>query len=175
MAFGTSIIRLFRSQFSQSILYGRNGSNACTFIALQLPKFYFLHKYALSLSQYMSLLLNWINLFINCIPLGNLIYDSVTTGVGGYFSVQEATPFLGLITSNVQLVEESFDLSILNENPASKFSGILFRTALQRRQPCCCCNHEWYDQQPGWTKQQHYSHSRPLALTIWCHGWHNQC
>ena len=58
----------------------------------------------------MSLLLNWINLFINCISLGNHIYDSVTTGIG----VQEETPFLGLITGNVQ---DSFDLSILNKNP----------------------------------------------------------
>ena len=32
--------------------------------------FYFLHKSALSLSKYMSLLLNWINLFINYISLG---------------------------------------------------------------------------------------------------------
>ena len=71
---------------SQSTLYGRNGSNACTFIALLLAKFYFLHKSALSLSKYMSLLLNCINLFINCISLGNHIHDSVTTGIGRYFS-----------------------------------------------------------------------------------------
>ena len=111
MAFGTSIIWFFLSQFSQSTLYGRNGSNACTFVAL-LAKFYFLHKSAISLSKYMSLLLNWINLFINCISLGNHIYDSVTTGIGQYFSVQEETPFLGVIAGNIQL-EDSFDLSIL--------------------------------------------------------------
>ena len=35
-----------------------NGSNACTFIALLLAKFYFLQKSALSLSKYMSLLLS---------------------------------------------------------------------------------------------------------------------
>ena len=73
MAIGTSNIWFFLSQFSRSTLYGINGSNACTFIALLLTKFYFLHKSALSLSQYMSLLLNWINLFINCISLGNHI------------------------------------------------------------------------------------------------------
>ena len=116
MAFGTSIIWFLLTQFSQSTLYRRNGSNACTFIALLLAKFYFLHKSALSLSKYMSLLLNWINLFIICISLGKHIHDSVTTGIGRYFSVQKATPFLGLITGNVQL-EDSFDLSILNENP----------------------------------------------------------
>ena len=54
MAYGTSIIWFFLSQFSQSTLYGRNASNACTFIALLLAKFYFLYKTALSLSKYMS-------------------------------------------------------------------------------------------------------------------------
>ena len=125
MAFGSSIIWFFPYQFSQSTLYRRNGSNACTFIALLLAKFYFLHKSALSLSQYMSLPLNWINLFINCISLGNSIYDSVTMGIGRYFSVQEATPFLTPITGNVQL-EDSFDLSILNENPAVPQSSLAF-------------------------------------------------
>ena len=48
----------------------------------------------------------------------NLVHAIVlgTTGIGRYFSVQEATPFPTLITGNVQL-EDSFDLSILNENP----------------------------------------------------------
>ena len=115
MALGTSIIWFFLSQFSQYTLYGRNGSNACTFIALLLAKFYFLNKSALLLRKYMSLLLNWINHFINCISLGNHIHDSVTRGIGRYFSVQEATPILGLITGNVQL-EDSFHLSILNKN-----------------------------------------------------------
>lgn len=73
----------------------------------------------------MSLPLNWKNLFINCISLGNHIYDSVTTGIGRYFSVQEATPFLTLITGNVQL-EDSFDLSILNENPMVPQSSLAF-------------------------------------------------
>ena len=123
--FGTSIIWFLLSQFSLSTLYRRNGSNACTFIALLLDKFYFLHKSALSLSKYMSFLLNWINLFINCISLGNHIHDSVTTGIGRYFSVQKATPFLGLITGNEQL-EHSFDLSILNENPMVPQSSLGF-------------------------------------------------
>ena len=102
---------------SQSTLYGRNGSNACTFIALMLTKFYFLHKSALLLSKHMSLILNWINLFINCISLRNHTHDSIITGIGRYFSVQEVTiPFLGVITGNVQL-EDFFDLSILNANP----------------------------------------------------------
>ena len=126
MASGASIIWFFLSQFSQSTLYGRNGSNACKFIALMLAKFYFLHKSALSLSKYMSLLLNWINLFINGISLGNHIHESITTGIERYLSVQEVTtPFLGLITDNVQL-EDFFYLSILNENPIVPRSSLGF-------------------------------------------------
>ena len=26
--------------------------------------------------------------------------------------------------------------------------------------------HEWHDHQPGWTKQQHYSHRRPLYYMV---------
>ena len=73
----------------------------------------------------MSLLFNWINLFINYISLGNHIHDSVTTGIGRYFSVQKATPFLGFITGDVQL-EDSFDLYILNENPMVPQSSLGF-------------------------------------------------
>ena len=73
----------------------------------------------------MSLLSNWINALINCISLGNHIHDSATTEIGRYFSVQKATPFLGLITGNVQL-EDSFDLSILNENPMVPQSSLWF-------------------------------------------------
>ena len=73
----------------------------------------------------MSLSLNWINLFINCISLGSHIYDSVTTGVGQYISVQEANPFVTLISGNVQL-EDSFDLSILIENPVVPWSSLTF-------------------------------------------------
>ena len=121
IAFGTSIIWFLLPQFSKSTLYRRNGSNACIFTALLLAKFHFLHKSALSLSKYISLLLNWINLF-NYISLGNHIHDGVTTGIGRYFSVQKASPFLGLITGNVQ-IEDSFDLSILNENPMAPQSS----------------------------------------------------
>ena len=52
-------------------------------------------------------------------------YDSVTTGIGQYFSVQEATLFLRLITGNVRL-EDSFNLSILNENPMIPQSSLAF-------------------------------------------------
>ena len=124
MAFGSSFIWFFPSQFSQYTLYWRNGSNACTFIALLLVKFYFFDKSALSLSQHTSLLLKWKSLFINCISLENHTYDSVILGIGRYFSVQEATPFLTPITSNVQL--DSFDLSMLNENPVVPQSSLAF-------------------------------------------------
>ena len=49
----------------------------------------------------------------------------ITTVIGRYFSVQKATPFLDLITGNAQL-EDSFDLSILNENPMASQSSLGF-------------------------------------------------
>ena len=86
--------------------------------------FIFFDKSALSLSQHTSLLLKWKSLFINCISLEKHIFNSVILGIGRYFIVHEATPFLTPITSNVQL--DSFDLSILNENPVVPQSSLAF-------------------------------------------------
>ena len=44
---------------------------------------------------------------------------------GQYFSVEDAIPFLSNITGNVEL-EESLDLSIVNENPAVPQSSLAF-------------------------------------------------
>ena len=90
MAFCSSIIWCFPSTVSQSTLFSRNGSNACTFIALLLSKFYFVNNSALALSPQLSLSLAWMNLMINSIILGNSTYDSILTAPGQYFSVEDA-------------------------------------------------------------------------------------
>ena len=77
------------------------------------------------MTQFISLPLSWTNLFLNCISLGNQIYDSVTRGVGRYFSVRDASAFLSNITGDLEL-EDSFDLSILSENPAVPQSSLAF-------------------------------------------------
>jgi len=177
MASGTSIIWFLLSQFSQSTLYRRNGTNACTFIALLLPKFYFLHKSALSSSKYKSLLLNWINLFINCISLGNHIHDRWQCHYRNWVILQcpRGNSFSGSYYWQCTTWRLLWPIHPeWKSNGSSKISGILFRTAHQRRQSCYCCNHEWNDHQPGWTKQQHYSHRWPLTWSTWCHGWLNQ-
>ena len=125
MAFGSSIIWFFPYQFSQSTLFGRNGSNACTFIALLVSKFYFVNKSVLTLNQHNSLPPAWINLMINSMSLGNQIYDKITQGSGQYYSVDNAIRFLPDITGNVEL-EDSLDLSIINENPAVPQSSLGF-------------------------------------------------
>ena len=125
MAFGSSIIWCFPSTVSQSTLFGRNGSNACTFIALLLSKFYFVNNSALALSPQLSLSLAWMNLMINSIILGNSTYDSILTAPGQYFSVEDAAPFLTKIAGNFDL-EESLDLSIINENPTVPQSSLAF-------------------------------------------------
>lgn len=125
IAFGSSIIWFFPSNFSQSTLFGRNGSTACTFIALLLAKFYFLNTTVLQLTQQLSLPLTWTNLIINCMSLGNQIYDNITRVPGQYFSVEEAIHFITNITGNVE-VEESLDLSTVNENAAVPQSSLGF-------------------------------------------------
>jgi len=57
MAFGIPLSGFHSLLFTEEMVL----INAGTFIALLLAKFYFLHKSARSLSQYMSLPLDWIN------------------------------------------------------------------------------------------------------------------
>ena len=104
MAFGTSVIWSFLSQFSESTLYGRNGSNACNFIALLQAKFYILCSFIKQI--HVTSLKPDKSIYYNCISLGNHILDSLTTG-------------------NVQL-EDSFHLSILNKNPMVPQSSLGF-------------------------------------------------
>lgn len=62
---------------------------------------------------------------INSMSLGNQIYDKITQGSGQYYSVDNAIRFLPNITGNVEL-EDSLDLSIINENPAVPQSSLGF-------------------------------------------------
>ena len=57
--------------------------------------------------------------------LGNEIYDNITGAAGRYFSVEDAIHFIHKITGKVE-VEESLDLSIVNENPAVPQSSLAF-------------------------------------------------
>ena len=57
--------------------------------------------------------------------LGNEINDNITRAAGQYFSVEDAIHFIHKITGNVE-VEESLDLSIVNENPAVPQSSFAF-------------------------------------------------
>ena len=122
----------------------------------------------------MSLLLNWINLFINCISLGNHIDDIVTIGIGRYFSVQEATPFLGLITGNVQL-EDSFDLSILNENSMVHQGFYLERLAKEDNLAAVVIMYGITISLVGQNNNNIVIDGHFIRWSTWYHGWHNQC
>ena len=104
MAFGTSVVWSFLPQFSESTLYGRNGSNACNFIALLLAKFYILCSFIKQI--HVTSLKPDKSIYYNCISLGNHLLDSLTTG-------------------NVQL-EDSFHLSIVNKDPMVPQSSLRF-------------------------------------------------
>lgn len=62
---------------------------------------------------------------INSMSLRNQIYDHMTQGSGQYFSVDNRVRFPTNVTGNVEL-EDSPDLSIVNENPAVPQSSLGF-------------------------------------------------
>lgn len=119
MSLGSSGFCLLPQQLSQATLFGRNGSNACTFIALLMAKSY------TTSTQYPSLQLNyngslnqtWLTL-LSSILEGNQIYDRVTQSQGlgtPFFSVAAAKAHLTAVIAPT--LEETLDLSFTSENP----------------------------------------------------------
>ena len=72
----------------------------------------------------MSLPLNWINLFINCISLGNHFYDSVTAGIDHFTVVSLVAWPLNESEAGGDLVLRETSLLLL-----CKFLLISMRTA----------------------------------------------
>ena len=78
----------FPLSYSQSTINGRNGSNACTFIALVLCK---LHVAAPEMPKpHQPLSLTWVFRMIQGMEIGNKFYDSYSAGNPVMFSVREA-------------------------------------------------------------------------------------
>lgn len=116
---------LFEKQISQSTLDGRNGSTACTFIAIILSKCYVVNRSALPiLDQTMSLV--WQMIMTSCIRKGNDIHDRVTGGYPIHFSVPEAVVHLSNHSFQGITVENSFDVEFINTNAAVPQSSLAF-------------------------------------------------
>ena len=114
---GTSTFWFLPSQMSQATLIGRNGSNACTFIALLMASTYIRSTNKNILEFYVGSPLNrsWITL--SSIVRGNNAYDSVTLGIGSpFFSVADAKANLVSVLGNLT-IEDIIDISITTTDP----------------------------------------------------------
>ena len=118
---GTSTFWFLPSLMSQATLMGRNGSNACTFIALFMASTYIRSTNKNILELYVGSPLNssWITLMLSSIVRGNNAYDCVTLGIGSpFFSVADAKANLVSVLANLTL-EDTIDLSITTTDPKS--------------------------------------------------------
>ena len=138
---GTSTFWFLPSQMSQATLMGRNGSNACTFIALFMASTYIRSTNKNILELYVGSPLNssWITLMLSSMVRGNNAYDCVTLGIGSpFFSVADAKANLVSVLGNLTL-EDTIDLSITRTDPQ----------ILQRSLDFTC---------RGWTENQIWRH-----------------
>jgi len=119
---GTLTFWLLSHELSQSTLFGRNGSNACTFIAMIVAK-----SFITSHPGTDPLSVTWVPQFISSMHRGNQLYDSATrsSGQAPLFSVTEAYVHLRPQLGTVKL-EETLDLSITTTNPDVPQSSLAF-------------------------------------------------
>ena len=125
---GTSTFWFLPSQMSQATLMGRNGSNACTFIALFMASTYIRSTNKNILELYVGSPLNssWITLMLSSMVRGNNAYDCVTLGIGSpFFSVADAKANLVSVLGNLTL-EDTIDLSITTTDPQIPQSSLDF-------------------------------------------------
>ncbi|XP_032234629.2 uncharacterized protein LOC116616695, partial [Nematostella vectensis] len=125
-------IWLFENSISQSTLNGRNGSNACTFIAIILAKTVIsnLGTLAFPIAQLSPV---WGVIMCNCISHGNRVHQQVTGGQAIYFSVQDAAVHLSSI--GTIMVEDSFDVDFVCQNPQVPQSSLRFYLQRLVREP----------------------------------------
>lgn len=149
---GTSTFWFLPLQMSQATLMGRNGSNACTFIALFMASTYIRSTNKNILELYVGSPLNssWITLMLSSIARGNNAYDRVTLGIGSpFFSVTDAKANL------VSILRKKFNSwgyhrSLNHNNNPPMFSGFLTVAAEQRTKFGGTCHRKWNDHLFRW-------------------------
>ena len=106
----------FPLHISQSTFRGRIWSNACTFIALLMAKFFIVDNNAtVNVSNEPSSLPVWLEIVSKGIQEGNSVHDRVTGGQPINFAVDEAIMHLGGI-GKIKM-EETLDVGFTNEGP----------------------------------------------------------
>ena len=115
---GTVTFWKFPRTTSQSTIAGRMGSNACTFINLQVCSSYFAHPSCQQLSPQDPLSQEWIRLLILAILQGNSAYDQITQGHTHNFGVLEAAQAMHL-TNPILSVSAEFPADLAPQTQES--------------------------------------------------------
>ena len=154
---GTSTFWFLPSQMSQATLMGRNGSNACTFIALFMASAYIRSTNKNMLELYVGSLLNssWIALMLSSIVRGNNAYDRVTLGIGeSILQCCRRESKLGVRSWKFNSWGYHRSLNHNNRPPnPPKFSGILPAEAGQRTKFGGTRHRKWNDHLFRWIQQ----------------------
>lgn len=102
----------FPPHIAQSSMGGRQGSNACTIIAVKFGSYCMQHKLGISLlwTQLPNL---WCSLFVNAICDGNAMYDELFGDTAVYLDVEDVVQSLGA-ECNVQSLSSVFGFTNAN-------------------------------------------------------------
>ena len=103
---------IFPPHVAQSSLGGRQGSNACTIIAVKFGDYCIQHKLDISL-LWTQLPQLWTSLFVNAICDGNEMYDEVYGATAVYLDAEDVAQSLGA-ECNVQSVSAIFGFTNAN-------------------------------------------------------------
>lgn len=98
---------LFHAEVSQSTLGGRNGSYACTLIAISVCKYFIKHKLPVICGEILSP--EWSSMMVDCITAGNMLYDSLYQGRNAFLDVEDA---YNIFAQELELV--SYDENVCN-------------------------------------------------------------
>ena len=132
----------FPQSISQATLHGRNGSNACTFIALLNAKLFHLNSNNLDLREHMTLSQAWISLFLTTITYRNNMHDKVTSGRPINFTVADAFPHLEFALRKCE-IEDSFNHNMWeHSNSAELFSFLSAKTCKRKQSFVSNCDNE---------------------------------
>ena len=127
----------FPSQYSQSTLNGRRGSNACTFIALTYSKLYFSSPEPLDSSRPLSN--TWISRVLDAITLGNQFYDKAAANSGKLYGVREAATKMEETKDLENIdVSEEFTVTIIREQTPSASLPYYFNQAQANNTKTAC-------------------------------------
>ena len=113
---------VFPSTIAQSTIGGRQGSNACTIIAVKFGAYFSKHKLEVSL-LWKQLPQLWIHSLINAICDGNDVYDELYGDTAVYLDVEDVVQSVGT-DFNVESVSAIFGFTDANADLVAHLSSV---------------------------------------------------